>query len=135
MHPHRVAMTTSSSKFGKFDCLSIYNRTIRYCGVFHLSFFRKVCDECASSTFFSTFFQMTIKASSLHDLMFPVSVFVLGVRPYSPEMPQDLFFYSCTFLLLLLFFLVFCVQKHPVSNHMLFYFLRVLLIAVYSIVA
>lgn len=98
MHPHRVAMTTSSSKFGKFDCLSIYNRTIRYCGVFHLSFFRKVCDECASSTFFSTFFQMTIKASSLHDLMFPVSVFVLGVRPYSPEMPQDLFFYSCTFV-------------------------------------
>lgn len=39
MHPHRVAMTIiSSSKFGIFDCLSIYNRTIRYCGVFHLSF-------------------------------------------------------------------------------------------------
>ena len=30
---------------------------------------------------------------------------------------------------------LFCVQKHPVSNHMLFYFLGVLLIAVYSIVA
>ena len=39
------------------------------------------------------------------------------------------------FFFFFFFFLVFCVQKHPVSNHMLFYFLRVLLIAVYSTVA
>ena len=39
------------------------------------------------------------------------------------------------FVVVVFVFLVFCVQKHPISNHMLFYFLGVLLIAVYSIIA
>ena len=43
--------------------------------------------------------------------------------------------FCCCCCFFFFFFLVFCVQKHPVSNHMLFYFLRVLLIAVYSTVA
>lgn len=67
MHPHRVAMTTSSSKFGIFDYafqFTIALSEIVVCFTFPLE---RSAMNVPPAHFFSSFFQMTIKSSSLHD--------------------------------------------------------------------